>query len=354
MKKCIAWLLAAVMLFALAACGQDSPSDNQESPTPETASTETPEPAGPAEETPEASTTAWEPEQPITIMNYVASGGAMDLATRKFAEIAAKYTDATFVVDNMTGSTGMIAADYVLDQPADGYLIYATTVSYIYAIAASESEAEKYIDGFLWIDNIMADPYCILVPNDSDWTLDSLVESARESRQIWCEPNAGGAKHIAALQMCGVLDIEPQVVPYESGPLAIGAVLGGQGAASVGNPGDTTKYDVRALVVANDGRLEGFDVPTFTELGYDAALDQISMWRGYAVKKGTSPEMIQWFQDLCDQVTADPEWIDYFAAQFVTVKNDTTEAFTATVWSDFEAGIEVLKSAGMIADDYIG
>jgi tripartite-type tricarboxylate transporter receptor subunit TctC len=67
--------------------------------------------------------------------------------------------------------------------------------------------------------------------------------------------------------MCEELGIEPQVVPYESGPLAIGAVLGGQGVASVGNPGDTTKYEVRALVVANDGPLEGFDVPTFLPAG---------------------------------------------------------------------------------------
>jgi hypothetical protein len=58
--------------------------------------------------------------------------------------------------------------------------------------------------------------------------------------------------------------------------------------------------------------------------------------------------MIEWFQDLCDQVTADPDWIDYFAQQFVSVKNETTEGFTARVWADFEAGIAVLKAAEMI------
>lgn len=121
----------------------------------EPAGGKTGEPAG-------GETGEWTPDGPITILNYVATGGAMDLATRKFVEIASKYTDATFVVDNMTGASGMIAA----------------------------------------------------------------------------------------IQMAKALGINPQVVPHESGPLAINAVLGGQGAASVGNPGDTTKYDVRALVPA--------------------------------------------------------------------------------------------------------
>ncbi|MBQ3076290.1 MAG: tripartite tricarboxylate transporter substrate binding protein, partial [Clostridia bacterium] len=327
MKKYLALLLALVMLLSLGLTACSSTDEGGEGEGSGEASGETGEPAG--GET-GGETGEWTPDGPITILNYVATGGAMDLATRKFVEIASKYTDATFVVDNMTGASGMIAADHILDQPADGQLIYATTVTYIYGVAAAEEDAAKYIDGFEWIDNIMADPYCILVPAASDYTLQSLVDEAKAGNQIWCEPNAGGAKHIAAIQMAKALGINPQVVPYESGPLAINAVLGGQGAASVGNPGDTTKYDVKALVVGNNGRLAGFDVPTFTELGFPAELDALSMWRGYAVKKGTPAGMITWFQDLCQKVTEDPDWINYYAEQFVAVKNDTTETFTAT------------------------
>ena len=36
----------------------------------------------------------------------------------------------------------------------------------------------------------------------------------------------------------------------------------------------------------------------------DPALDEISMWRGYAVKKGAPAYMIGWFQDICDKVSA--------------------------------------------------
>ena len=67
----------------------------------------------------------WKPEQPITIMNHVAVGGAMDLYSRKWVEIAAKYTDATFVVNNNSGANGITAGEWVLNQDADGYSVFA-------------------------------------------------------------------------------------------------------------------------------------------------------------------------------------------------------------------------------------
>lgn len=70
-------------------------------------------------------TKEWKPEQPITIMNHVAVSGAMDLYSRKWVEIAAKYTDATFVVNNNSGANGLTAGEWVLNQDADGYSVFA-------------------------------------------------------------------------------------------------------------------------------------------------------------------------------------------------------------------------------------
>ena len=82
----------------------------------------------------------WTPDKPITILNYVKAGGGMDVTTRKFQEIASKYTDATIIVDNKPGAGGIIAADYILEQEADGYLIFGTTVSYVDSILAAEED----------------------------------------------------------------------------------------------------------------------------------------------------------------------------------------------------------------------
>ncbi|MBQ0072270.1 MAG: hypothetical protein KBS81_10545 [Spirochaetales bacterium] len=297
----------------------------------------------------------WKPSQPITIMNHVAVGGAMDLYSRKWVEIAAKYTDATFVVDNNSGASGLTAGEWVLNQDADGYTIFALAPTYLDAVIQSELECKEYVDGFEFIYNLMADPYCVLVPASSQFkTFEDLIAWGRQGNLITLsEPNYG-AKYIDAVQVFGSISgVEFKAISYESAKNNFAALLGGQTVASVGNPGDTKKYDVRALVVGNPTKVPGLEtVPNYKELGMDPALDTISMWRGYAVKKGTPNGMIEWFQDLCDKVSADQEWIDYMTGNKLTVLTDKTAAFTATVENEVVSTIDVLKSVDQISSDY--
>ncbi|MBQ8081113.1 MAG: tripartite tricarboxylate transporter substrate binding protein [Clostridia bacterium] len=294
----------------------------------------------------------WTPTKPITIMNYVKAGGGMDIATRKFAELAAKYTDATIIVDNKTGAGGLTCADYILSQPADGYLVFATTVSYVDTVLSNEEDVSNYIWGFEWIDDIMADPYCVIVKKDSDWTLDALIADAQAEEQIWAGPAAGGSKHIAAIQFCNALGMEITWLPKDGGPDAMMAVLSDQAVASCGNPGDVEGRELRHLVIATKEKLATYpDVPNFAELGHPE-LDELSMWRGYAVKAGTPAEFIEWWQDLCQKVTEDPEWIEFFNSKSIVVHNKTSEEFLAELKGDMAAHLEVLKGADLVSADY--
>lgn len=300
----------------------------------------------------------WEPKQPITIMNHVAVGGAMDLYTRKWVELAAKYTNATFVVDNNDGASGLTAGEWVLGQDADGYTIFALAPTYIDAVIQSELDCAEYVDGFKYIYNLMADPYCVLVPinpeagNPTFDTFAELVEWAKSNKLTLSEPNYG-AKYIDAVQVFNEVGVDFQAISYGGAKKNFAALLGGQAIASVGNPGDTAKYEVKALVVGAPQRLPSLpDVPTYAELGYSDALDSIWMWRGYAVKAGTPDDMIAWFQDLCDKISADPEWIEYMEGQQLAVRTDRTEDFTQIVEDEVNSTIEVLKSVEQISEDY--
>ncbi len=302
----------------------------------------------------------WTPSQPITIMNHVAVGGAMDLYSRKWVELASKYTNATFVVDNNDGASGLTAGEWVLNQDADGYTVFALAPTYIDAVIQSELDCAEYVDGFTYIYNLMADPYCVLVPinpeagNPTFDTFEDLVAWAKDpaNKLTLSEPNYG-AKYIDAVQVFNEVGVDFQAISYGGAKKNFAALLGGQAIASVGNPGDTSKYEVKALVVGAPERLAALpDVPTYGELGYDSKLDGIWMWRGYAVKAGTPDEMIAWFQDLCDQISADPEWIDYMGSQLLAVRTDRTEDFSKIVEDEVTSTIEVLKSVDQISADY--
>lgn len=336
-------MLAIMTVFCIVGCKKATETTTAAAPA---ATTE--KAAAPAEP-------AWEPKQPILIMNHVKVGGAMDLYSRKWVEIAAKYTNATFVVDNNSGANGLTAGEWVLNQEADGYTVFALAPTYLDAVIGAELDCAEYVDGFEYIYNLMADPYCVLVPSSSEFkSFADLVNWAKAGNLVTlAEPNYG-AKYIDAVQVFGEVGIETKTITYEGAKAVFAALLGGQTVASVGNPGDTKKYDVRALVVGNPSKVLGLeDVPNYAELGYSAALDNISMWRGYAVKKGTPAGMIKWFQDLCDKVSADPEWIEYMEKDnLLTVLTDRTEAFTKTVVDEVESTIAALKAVEQISADY--
>ncbi len=49
------------------------------------------------------------PDRPIKIVVYTGPGGLIDITARKFASVADKYVDATFVVENKPGAGGIVA-----------------------------------------------------------------------------------------------------------------------------------------------------------------------------------------------------------------------------------------------------
>ena len=110
--------------------------------------------------------------------------------------------------------------------------------------------------------------------------------------------------------------------------------------------------DLRHIVIGAPERLAAYpDVPTWSELGYPE-LDKIAMWRGFAVKKGTPAEAIAWWQDLCEKVKNDPDWIEYNTNKSYVVQNVGTEEFTAQVKQDMVDHLTILQQAELVDPSY--
>jgi len=292
------------------------------------------------------------PTKPIRIINYVAPGGIMDITTRKFTEIAAKYTKAVFVVENRTGAGGLVGMEYVLGQPADGYTIFAPTMSVVIQVVSTKSSADKYIRGFEWVSVLMKDPECVISNSKlkiNTWADIAADAKAKGGKQIWVGPSTGGNDHLMAMKVWDKAGISAMWIPFESGPAAMVALMGGQGVAYVGNPVDTAgRPDLKVCAVSSATRLKQYpDAPTFRELGL-AGLDDESMWRGFAVKKGTPPEAVKWLQDLVEKVAKDPEWKSFFEEQAIEVVAYRTDEFTKHVKTNLEDAQRYFKQFGII------
>lgn len=296
------------------------------------------------------------PERPITILAYMNPGGAADVDSRKLAEIAERLTGAQFVVENMDGAGGLVAMNHVLEQPADGYLLMATTKSQVYKIVSAKSEIN--VEDFLWLSLTQTDPEAIIVAAGgavNTWdkiVADAAAKAAAGDRQVWVGPAAGGLDHVMAMKTWQAAGLDPEsvrYVPFSGGPEAMIEVLGGRAAVYVGNPRDIDgQPDLAIAALSRPTRLEAIpDAPTFGELGV-AGLDDEVMWRGFAIKNGIPEDAAAFWNTLFADVARDPEWIEHRQKAYVDPVNVTGDDFLAIVKADMEDVETWSRAAGIL------
>jgi len=290
------------------------------------------------------------PEKPIKVVVYTGPGGLIDISARKFAGVAAKYVDVNFVVENKPGAGGIVALKKVIQSPADGYNLYACTKSNIAKFV--QVGGSQYLDALNWTAMLMADPECVITNGTQDiYQWSDVVSNAlgAPGQQNWVGPAAGGLDHVTALKIWDAYGIDAKWIPFKSGGKALAALLGEQGIAYVGNPRDALgNADLHIAAVSSQERLPAFpDVPTFKELGM-IGLENEYMWRGFALKKGTPPEVLAWYDNLFKQVTADPDWISFWSKGGIDVKYVAEKAFTEQVYKDAEIFEYYLRKSNII------
>lgn len=291
------------------------------------------------------------PERPISIVVYLKPGGAGDVFARRFEKIAAKYTDASFVVVNKPGAGGMVALTHIVKGKPDGYSLAYVTKSNIAQFA--DPNAKISIDDLDWLAMMVSDPESLIVLKNSPIrTLDQIVADAKAKKgaQIWVGPAAGGNDHIMARKTWRALGMEAKWVPYESGNEAMVALMGGHGVVYVGNPGDVVgKPDLENAVIAAPKRLSGDvwgGIPTFKELGVSGLEEEI-MWRGFAINKGIPGEARKFYVDLISKVNNDPQWRKYIedeGAAPVFYSDDKFKSLVRQDHQDFSDALKMLKA----------
>ena len=291
------------------------------------------------------------PTKPIKLIVYTKPGGAIDVFARKFTAIAAKYTDATFVVVNKSGAGGIVAIKYILSQKPDGYKFAAVTRSNIGKIVSTGGKIDT--NDINWMGLMVIDPEAIITNrNQSVNTWEQIVDDAKAKggKQLWVGPAAGGNDHIMAMKTWKAAGIQAKWIPYSGGGKSMAALLGGHGVVYVGNPQDVIgRPDLKVAAIASEKRLGGqfADVPTFSELGIKGLNNEI-MWRGFMAKKGIPAEAEAFYVDLFSKVNSDPDWKVYVEKGGATPVMKGADEFTAIVDADKKEFGKALKELGVI------
>ncbi len=266
---------------------------------------------------------------------------------RKVAEIARKYSDEAFIVENRSGTQGLVAMQHVLDLKADGYTMLGVTKSFLSTVMVNKSKVS--LDDFQFIANMVSDPEAIISNSERNFnSLDDIIQDAhREEQQVWIGPGTGSRDHLMALKSWETLGIDAQWIDYKSGPQSILAMLRDESAVYVGNPADIKgKSNLDIISIASLKRLVSLpDVPTFKEQGYD--LNE-SMWRGFAFKKGVPEEAVAYVTRVLQDVVNDKEWESYCNETYVFSIFEKNDEFTSRIAQEVEETNHYLNQAGLL------
>ncbi len=292
------------------------------------------------------------PAKPISIIVHSKPGSSIDYMARKVAEIARKHSDVAFVVENRSGTQGLVAMQHVLDMKADGYTLLGVTKSFLSTVMVNKSKVS--LNDFQFIANMVSDPEALISNKERKFSsLDDVIQDAnRDEQQTWIGPGTGSRDHIMAMKSWEVLGIDANWIDYKSAPQSILAMLRNESAIYVGNPADIKgKTGLDIVSIASNKRLVSLpDVPTFKEQGFD--LNE-SMWRGFAFKKGVPGEAVDYITKVLQDVVNDEEWETYCNETYVFSNFEKQEEFTMRISQEIEETNTYLDKAGLLVS-YIG
>jgi len=172
------------------------------------------------------------PSKPVTMVVGFGVGGGTDQMARSLSAYLAKELGQPVQVINKKGAGTLIAANYVLSKPDDGYTIFASGFNPYLTNTILEGNADYGIDDFAYINFQWFDEDLIAVFKGSKYqSLPQLINDIRDKpKQIKASVVRGSGGHLMAKLLLEINNI-PQshlnLVTYNSGGQARAAVAGG-------------------------------------------------------------------------------------------------------------------------------
>ncbi|MFC7431741.1 MULTISPECIES: Bug family tripartite tricarboxylate transporter substrate binding protein [unclassified Agrococcus] len=255
-----------------------------------------------------------DPTRAITIVAPAAAGGGWDGVAREMqqAQRAQGIVNSVQVV-NMPGAGGTIALGNVarLEGQADTLLVGGT------GLLAAEIQFGSAVthDDITPLAVTVEEYDVIVVPADSPYeTLDDLVAAWAEAPGSVPWTGGGSFDQLVVTDLAVAAGVEPtdtNYIPSDGGGEAIQALLNGTAAAAAGGyPDNIDQIEsgrLRALALVASEPIDGIDIPTATEQGYDVTLTN---WRMVAAPGGLEDAQVDALTSIVLETIETPEWAD--------------------------------------------
>jgi tripartite-type tricarboxylate transporter receptor subunit TctC len=303
-----------------------------------------------------APATAWAqgyPARPVRAVVAFAPGGTTDTFARLMAQKLSETLGKQFYVENLPGATGNIGTGLVARAAPDGYTLLFAFSSYVVNPTLFDKIPYDPIKDF--------DPVTLAVTSTSVLTVHPSVPAktvkelvalikAGASKYSFSSAGAGTQSHLAGEQLRQLLNLDLVHVPYNSGGLAIGAVVAGHTPIGFTSPAAAVPQikqgNVRALAITSGKRSQILpDVPTMGEAGYPEI--ESDSWVGILTPAGTPRDIVALLHRETAKILAHPDMKERLATLGYDVVASTPEEFSRRIKVELATWAKVIRAANI-------
>jgi tripartite-type tricarboxylate transporter receptor subunit TctC len=297
------------------------------------------------------------PSKPITWVVGFPPGGGADGVTRLVSAKLSQNVGQPVVVENRPGASSIIAAQYVAQQPADGYTIFSAEQGALVFNAALYSKLpyDPQRDFTPVCDMIRAPLVLVVHPSFPATDLKSFIaEVKRQPGKLnFGSPGRGLAHHLAmeALKRRAGLDIVD--VQYKGIAPVVQDTIAGQIPIAVIDTVVLLPHlksgKLRAIAAFANQRLSVLpDVPALGELGYEGM--DIAPIVGVVAPRNTPPEIVRRLNSEVVRAVRDPEVSGRLTGLGLEIIADTPEQFAAFLQSEAIRWLPFIRSLAIKLD----
>lgn len=290
------------------------------------------------------------PNKAITLVVPQPAGGVVDTLSRMWANYASKSLGQTIVVNNKPGATGVIGVQYFLQQPDDGYTVFAGGVSQMvlnqFTYKPLPYNPQKDVKG---IALLVATPFLVAAsPASGIKSYEDLVRvaKARPGQLNYGHAGTGGSGHVVMEMLQQQAGFKMTDVPYTGEAAGLTSLMGGQ--IDVMAPVLPTAVPVVQsgrivpLVILGSERHADFpDVRTAAEVGL-TGFSGIG-WFALEVRAGVPAEAVNRLHAVSQEFLKDPEIVAKLKQMKVELLPGPADAVEKRIASDTVHWEKVLR-----------
>ena len=293
---------------------------------------------------------AW-PEKPIKVMVGYAPGGSTDVVARLIGPKLGEKLGQPIIIENRAGGAGDLAAEVMLQAPADGYTLMMSTVA-LHAINPGMLKQRFHpIDDFTPIALVCSYPMIMIgSPQTSFKTLADLKDLSNKSPTFYASSGVGSPGHLSGELLVKATSAKLTHVPYKGGASSTMAIMSGEAQVNFATlPAVVPQIKggkVRAIALASGQRNPAVpDVPTMAEWGIPDF--DVGTWSGLIGPKGIPADIVQKINQAVADVVNDPAIKKRLLDEGSEIRLMSPSEFGSFIRQENVRWVKVVKEAGI-------